>query len=262
MRHVYRRPAVGAVHALDVLAQLLQLLRCERADEVLLAQEVEEGGQPAVVVGAAQVGEASRPLHVLRQTQPRVTPRALGEIGVRELTLARVFPDQAEERQRAAGTEPHAFVGVEPERVAGQADVDRDRPADVAVERLLLHRRAAAGTGHSTGFQASATRRTSTPPRLGLISIVSMTAAAESTAESAAISSFSSFSSACSSSCAAVSFSLARPTSCVSLTERPTPRTAVVARPRVEADTALRPSSAPNTVAPNDTIVCVRCCDA
>ena len=46
------RAAIRAVDDLDVLAQLGDLLRRQRPDEVLLLQEVEERGQPAVAVRA------------------------------------------------------------------------------------------------------------------------------------------------------------------------------------------------------------------
>ena len=55
----------------------------QRADEILLAQEVEEADQTAVAVRAIQVLEARRALHVLRSSQASLAARALGELGVR-----------------------------------------------------------------------------------------------------------------------------------------------------------------------------------
>ena len=54
----------------------------------------------------------------------------------------------------------------------------------------------------------------------------------------------------------ASTLSAARLTSDDSFMVRPTPRAAVVARPSVPVLTAFRPSSAPSTVAPNETAVC------
>src|SRR5262245_46284168 len=47
-RQIHGRTAAGAVDALDVPAQLLDLMRRERTDEILLTQEVEERREPAV----------------------------------------------------------------------------------------------------------------------------------------------------------------------------------------------------------------------
>ena len=80
--------------------KLLDLLGRERADEVLLAQEVEERRQPAVRVRAAQILELRGPLYVVGAAQPALAARALGEIRVRTLRPGDLLPDDAEERQR------------------------------------------------------------------------------------------------------------------------------------------------------------------
>ena len=69
-REVDRRPAVRAVDRLDVAAQRLDLLGRERADEILLPQEIEEADQPAVAAVAAPVLEARVPLLVVGQDEP------------------------------------------------------------------------------------------------------------------------------------------------------------------------------------------------
>ena len=81
LREIHRRAAVRAVERLDVLPQLGDLRRRERADEVLLAQEVEERRQPAVAVRAAQVLEAGGALHVAGAPQAAPAARALRELG-------------------------------------------------------------------------------------------------------------------------------------------------------------------------------------
>jgi hypothetical protein len=68
--HIDRRPAVGAVHAPNVSAQLVDLLRRERADEVLFAEKVEKRRQPAVRMRAAQILEPGGPLNVVRPAEP------------------------------------------------------------------------------------------------------------------------------------------------------------------------------------------------
>src|SRR6188508_2650326 len=69
---VDRRAAVGAVDDLDVLAELGDLLRRQRPDEVLLLQEIEKRRQPAVMVRAAEILEPGVALHVLGAAQLRV----------------------------------------------------------------------------------------------------------------------------------------------------------------------------------------------
>ena len=58
----------------------------------------------------------------------------------------------------------------------------------------------------------------------------------------------------------AATVSFARPTSSVSLSTRPAPRAAVVARPIVETQIDLRPRKAPRMVAPTEIAVWMPCC--
>ncbi len=84
LRQVDRRAAVRAVDDLDVLAELGDLLRRQRPDEVLLLQEIEERRQPAVMVRAAEILEPGVALHVLGAAQLRVAARALGDVAILE----------------------------------------------------------------------------------------------------------------------------------------------------------------------------------
>ena len=132
------RAAVGAVHRAQALRQLGDLLGAERLDEVLLAQEVEEGRQPAVAVGAAQVRERGVALAVVRQAQPAVAARALGHVAVGEGRRARgPGADRREQRQRRSRRQARALVRVEPEGLAAVAHVDDHRRARAALQRRI-----------------------------------------------------------------------------------------------------------------------------
>jgi hypothetical protein len=61
-----------------------------------------------------------------------------------------LLTDDAEQCQRRARRERDAFARIEPERLTGMTDVDRDRSPKVAVEGLFLHRRAATRTLHGS----------------------------------------------------------------------------------------------------------------
>src|SRR6185295_14255036 len=88
--------AVRAVHNLNVTSQLGDLFWRERADEILLAEEVEEAGEPAVVVRAAEVLEPRRVLHVVGQPQPGVAAGTLGQVGPRWRRPGDVFANHTE----------------------------------------------------------------------------------------------------------------------------------------------------------------------
>src|SRR4051794_29878000 len=126
---VDRPAAVRAVHRLHVLSKFGELLRRERPDKVLFSKKVKKRRQAAMSVGAAQVLEARGPLHVVRQVQPGMTTRALGEVSVGEAWARHAFADDAEQRQRRAGREADAFTLVEPERLARLTQIDGHGPA-------------------------------------------------------------------------------------------------------------------------------------
>ena len=68
--------------------QLRDLLRRQRTDEVLLAQEVEEADEPTMPVRAIQILEPRGALHVLRSPQPPLAARTLREVRVRCAAVA------------------------------------------------------------------------------------------------------------------------------------------------------------------------------
>ncbi len=147
-RHIDRSAAVGAVHAPDISAQLLDLLRRQRPDEVLLAEEVEEGRQPAVAMRTAQILELRVPLNVVGAPQPGLAARALGDIGIGPLGPGALLTDDAKQLERRARRQRRALVRVEPERLTGMADIDGGAASQMGVERRLLHRRAAPRAVH------------------------------------------------------------------------------------------------------------------
>lgn len=113
------------------------------------------------------------------------------------------------------------------------------------------------------GAHASATSRTAMFCRVGLSASVSSASASGSVlAPRAAASALNCSSRRAISWSTAATVSLARPTSCVSLSTRPAPRAAVVARPMVPTLIDLRPRKAPRIVAPTEIAVWMPCCVA
>jgi hypothetical protein len=101
-----------------------------------------------VVVGAAQVLEAGGALQIADEAELRLAARALGEVGRRRGGSAGAIADEAEQGQRAGRRQHQALALVEPERLAGEAEVERHRPAVVAGKGVLVHGRGAAGAVH------------------------------------------------------------------------------------------------------------------
>ena len=79
------RSTIGAIHKLNVLPQLLDLLRREWMDEILFFQELEKADEVTVIVRASPVRERHVSLHVVRQSQRRCTPRAVERVRQRWL---------------------------------------------------------------------------------------------------------------------------------------------------------------------------------
>jgi len=82
---VDRRPTVGAIHKLNVLPQLLDLLSRQRMDEILFFQELEEADEVTVIVRASPISERHVSLHVVRQVQRRCAARTLERVRQRWL---------------------------------------------------------------------------------------------------------------------------------------------------------------------------------
>ena len=97
--------------------------------------------QPAVIVRAAEILEPGVALHVLGAAQLRVAARALGDVAILERRARDTCsPIRRNIVKRRARRELQVLARVEPDRLARLADIDLDLAADVAVERLWLHR--------------------------------------------------------------------------------------------------------------------------
>src|SRR5262245_12027230 len=145
---VYRATAVRAVHGTDVLPEFGDLVRRQRTDEILFAEEVEKADQAPMPIRAIQVLESRRTLHVLRPPESAFATWTLRELGVAVLRPGQLLTDDAEERQRRSRRERRALARIEPETLTGVTDVDDHRPTEVTVEGLLLHRGTAARAFH------------------------------------------------------------------------------------------------------------------
>src|SRR5579859_3635028 len=69
LRQVDRRAAVRAVDELHLSADVRALLRSQRLDEALLAQEIDVRCEPAVPRVASPVLKSRRALHVMREQE-------------------------------------------------------------------------------------------------------------------------------------------------------------------------------------------------
>lgn len=134
LSEIDRPAAVRAIDGLDVPPQLRDLLRRERADEVLLPEEIEEGLEPAVIVRAPEVLEPGGTLQVLRPAQPPLAARTLHEVRVLEHRSGDVLADQPEQRQRRPRRELQVLSGVEPDGLARVAQVNLDGAAEMSIE--------------------------------------------------------------------------------------------------------------------------------
>src|SRR4029453_16089659 len=146
LRQVHGGPASGAGDAADIALEVLDLQRAQRAHEVLLAEELEERDEVAVLGGAAPVREARAALHVRGAREGRAAARAR-ESSAQRRRRSLVLVYQDEEIEHCAGREREALHAVEPEGGAGQAEIDVDGRAVVRLECPLRHLPAAAGTG-------------------------------------------------------------------------------------------------------------------
>ncbi len=71
------RPTIGAIHKLNVLPQVLDLLSRQWMDEILFFQELEKADEVPVIGRASPIRERHVSLHVVRQPQRRCAPRTL-----------------------------------------------------------------------------------------------------------------------------------------------------------------------------------------
>lgn len=142
------RATVGAIHKLNVLPQLVDLVTRQRMDEILFFQELEKTDEVAVIGRASPIRERHVSLQVVRQVQRRGAPRTVKRVRKRRLSGCRVFADEFHELQCGAGRELQALEMIEPERLATGAHIDGDLSTHAAVQRHRSHFGSAAGALH------------------------------------------------------------------------------------------------------------------
>ena len=128
------RAAAGAIHGLNVLAQLLDLPGGKPVDEILFFQELEKGDEVAVIAGAAPVGEGRIALHIVGKVQDRRAVRTAKRVRKRGLGGGGMFADKLHELERGARGELKTFEMIKPERLAIGAHVEIDLPAQAGFE--------------------------------------------------------------------------------------------------------------------------------
>ena len=97
------RAAVGTIHNLDVLSQLVDLLLRERMYEVFLAQEIQKADKSPVLLFATPIGELGLSLESVRKQQVTAAARAAEVLREQRLTGGRMFADELHQLQRGGG---------------------------------------------------------------------------------------------------------------------------------------------------------------
>src|SRR5262249_51873646 len=141
------RSAIRAAYDFDLFSKLVDLANVERADDVLFAEELEQGDEVPVVLRAAKVVETGVSLDVHGVGQSVAAARAghLVREGHRRVGARAHQPNQF---QRRARSQLKMLFVVEPKGAAGVTGVDDDLNAVIPLERVLLHRLPAAGAVH------------------------------------------------------------------------------------------------------------------
>ena len=153
LAHVDRGAATGALHALDVPAQLGDLGRREIADEVLGAKERAEGHVAAVPGRAPEGLEGGGALLVELAGQEGLAARTGLAGAERPVGLGHRLAHLLEQRQRRAGRELVALHAVEPDAVAPGTEIEGHPTAVMAVEGGLAHAAAAGRAGHAAEYK-------------------------------------------------------------------------------------------------------------
>src|SRR5206468_5954522 len=121
------RAAARAGDGAYVLLERGDLGRAQWPDEVLLAQELEERDEVAVLAGATPVREAGGALRVVHQHEALPAARARHGRGQRATLAGTVVVDDDEEVEHSVRRQREIFEIVEPERRAEVADVQLER---------------------------------------------------------------------------------------------------------------------------------------
>jgi hypothetical protein len=124
---VDRRAAAGTVDRADARGKRLDLHRRQLADEALLDHELGEDRETPVFLQAALVGEAAALGDVEHREQRVVAARTVQPGRVRHAHFVAVRVDQLEQLDDPAGTDLVALEFVEPDALAGEAEVEARR---------------------------------------------------------------------------------------------------------------------------------------
>ena len=117
-------------------------------DEILFFQKLEKADEVAVIGCATPISERHVSLQVVSQPQHRRAARTVELLREGRLCRRGVLPDKFHELECRAGRELQAFEMVEPERLASDAYIDGDLPAQAGVHGHGRHFSCAAGTIH------------------------------------------------------------------------------------------------------------------
>src|SRR5574343_1282062 len=143
-----RGAAAHAANDADLGRQFVDFGRVELADEALFDHELGKGREAAVFLQAAMVVEAAAVLGDIQAVQQAlVAARAVQRIAQRLARVVVVLVQQFEQPDDAAGRDLHAFKFIEPDALAGKAQIEDDLAVMQALEALLGHRLPAGRAG-------------------------------------------------------------------------------------------------------------------
>ena len=150
---VDRRAAAGAVDGGHAPRQVLDLGPGHLAHEALLDHEGREAREAAVALRAA-VGHVAAAAHHVEALAQRAPAMRAGQRCVqRAMGVVAVLVEQLEQFQHGGRRQARAFLRVEPQALAGEADVQLGRHAGVGGEAAHLHGLAAGRAGGCAGHR-------------------------------------------------------------------------------------------------------------
>jgi len=129
--------------------KLCDLLGVQCADEILLSEEFEKSDEVTMAFGASPVREPRVAHHVPSEGQSIRASWTLGAARNRDRRGGGPFPDELHQLQSRSWRDLEIFILVEPERLTGHAQVNRNGPPLVAFECHARHIRTAIWTHHS-----------------------------------------------------------------------------------------------------------------
>ena len=146
--NIHRRTATIAADSADASRQGADFGRHQLANETLFDHKLAEGRKPAVFLQAAMVVELAAMLDVVDAMQQAfVAARAMQWVAQGQALVVAVFMQQFEELDDTARRDLYTLEIIEPDALAGKAQVEHDFAMMQPLETVLAHGLLAGGAG-------------------------------------------------------------------------------------------------------------------